>query len=79
MKHVRLGDDSKIIGIRAFAECTELESVDLPRNCIVISKQAFLNCKKIKRILIPKSVVYVADNAFEGCTDLIIEYEKELS
>jgi len=60
----------KIIGPGAFAQCCELESVELKDGVEVIGPGAFALCSKLKSVTIPKSVKYISPYAFYGCEEL---------
>lgn len=61
-----------VIGARAFANCTELEKVDLGllHKIERIGKGAFAGCKKLETIMTCAGVQVVEANAFEGCARL---------
>ena len=45
------------IGDFAFADCTKLKSVTIPRTVSSIGKNAFKGCKNLKRINVPASAM----------------------
>lgn len=55
------------IGIEAFAECMNLERVQISEYCKEIHWGAFKNCANLKNVYIPSSVKYIEVGAFEGC------------
>ena len=68
------GCQVKTISNSAFANCTNLTSVDLSNsNVTSIGKLAFANCKSLKDVigLNKLSCTSVAENAFKGCTNPI--------
>lgn len=71
-----------VIGYRAFAEKSKLESVVLPNTIIEIEVWAFDTCTALKEINIPNSVVAIRSSAFSYCislTDIVIpDSTKEL-
>lgn len=60
----------EIIGDRAFANCTNLETLILSVGAKSIGDEAFLNCKKITNITLPYSLETIGRRAFKGCSDL---------
>lgn len=55
---------------RAFADCTELKSVSLPKSLTKISYGAFLNCKNLSSVTLPDGLCYIESKAFAGCSSL---------
>ena len=53
-----------------FDNCTNLESIVLPKSLEKIYYKAFLNCKKLSAITLPSKIDYLGQNAFNGCTGL---------
>lgn len=58
------------IGVCAFRECDNMESINLPSSLIRISTEAFADCKSLTAITIPKSVKSISINAFQSCSGL---------
>lgn len=58
------------IGVRAFAYCTGLESVNILSGVTSIGSGAFDGCSELKSITIPNSVTSIGNNAFEFCSEL---------
>lgn len=54
--------------MKAFGNCTALNTVKFSPNLIFIDKQAFYGCRSITEMNIPDSVASVGAEAFEGCT-----------
>ena len=65
-------DGVPVVGIdsKAFAECTNLESVIIQDGIEYIGEEAFKNCVNLKSITIPNSVTYIGEGAFLGCDSL---------
>lgn len=59
------------IDIKAFAQFSNLRSVNIPSSIIYIGTKAFLNCTRLQEIDIPSSVAFIGDNAFTTCINLI--------
>lgn len=49
-----------------FANCINLETINLPSDLISIGSKAFLNCNSLKELYLPKSVIDVHPDAFHG-------------
>ncbi|MBR4128843.1 MAG: leucine-rich repeat domain-containing protein [Bacteroidaceae bacterium] len=58
------------IGTKAFKDCSNLISVDIPSCVTCISKEAFYNCTNLTNIEISEGVVSIEDIAFMNCTNL---------
>jgi hypothetical protein len=58
------------IGRYAFAECTSLATIGLPRCCTDIGERAFRGCSSLVGVRIPQGCTSVADGVFEGCASL---------
>lgn len=49
-KHIKLPEDTRYIGVEAFADCENLETVECPDSLQTICVGAFENCKNLKAI-----------------------------
>ncbi len=58
------------IGERAFEDCTNLTSIDIPNSVTSIGEEAFVGCEALTSITIPDSVTTIGDYAFSGCDSL---------
>jgi hypothetical protein len=58
------------IGDYAFAECDNLESVELPGTLKVLGEGAFMNCTSLERVVFPDDLEVIPAYAFAGCTSL---------
>ena len=56
------------IGISAFDNCTNLDSVVIPDGVTKIGKWAFYNCKSLTTLNMPESVDSIGIPAFNGCS-----------
>ncbi len=77
-----LGDDTitrivvpegvKTIGMYAFANLSQLQSISLPSTLTKIQTGAFLDCAKLSKVEFPKgnNLQFINQRAFEGCTML---------
>ena len=62
---------TKVIGISAFAYCSDITSVTIPSSVTSIGDRAFYNCTSLTSALtIPSSVTSIGKEAFKGCTGL---------
>lgn len=64
------------ISTRAFENCSELSSVNIPESVKKIESGAFLNCTSLGEIEIPSSVTTIGTSAFGGCSSLTIIAEE---
>ena len=58
------------IGSRAFMDCSELISVEIPNSIISIGEAAFFGCFELASITIPNRVKIIGGFAFHGCSNL---------
>ena len=58
------------IGIRAFANCTEITKITLPETVTGIDAYAFSGCTSLAQINIPEKTEYIGNFAFKGCEKL---------
>lgn len=66
---IRLGENA-IIGIDAFASCTQLKTITIPQGITTIEKIAFYHCFALKSIVIPNTVSKLDTGSFSGCASL---------
>ena len=71
IKTVVLPSTVKVIGNNAFADCTELQSIDFGKDLQSIGSRAFYNCKSLKKIRINNNLQFLGESAFENCTSLV--------
>lgn len=60
----------KEIPDRAFANCTSLMGVDIPRTVTSIGDNAFLNCKSLMHIYLWNNIASISATAFNGCDNI---------
>ena len=78
-----LGSDSKVdipaelggkpvteFGVGAFAYCSSLTEVTIPKSVTSIGRSAFEGCSSLTKVTIPKSVSSIRQAAFAGCNSL---------
>ena len=58
------------IGNRAFHDCSNLDSIDIPNTVTIIGRQAFFNCTNFLSVIIPNSVTEIEGEAFKNCINL---------
>lgn len=59
------------IATDAFADCTNLQWVDLPENIVSIGSGAFRNCTSLEGFLIEtKDHIFIGNEAWDGCSSL---------
>jgi hypothetical protein len=54
----------------AFGNCTELETVVIPDNVVIIGDEAFLNCNNLRVVKLGKNIKKIGSSAFLSCTKL---------
>lgn len=57
----------KAIGIHAFLQCFNLESVTFSEGLKVIEGGAFSNCEKLKDVILPSSLEHLGNSSFGMC------------
>lgn len=70
IKKVIIPDGVEYISSHAFANCTDLTSIEIPDSVIAIGQFAFHKCSNLASITIPKSVTGIFGGAFNDCTSL---------
>lgn len=58
------------IGEEAFADCSNLTSIEIPKGVTSIEDDVFWECSNLTSIKIPESVVRIGASAFAGCENL---------
>jgi len=66
LRFVQLPASVRMIGKRAFGNCTALESVELNEGLETIEGNAFTGCRKIRKLVCPDSLRSVASFTFYG-------------
>ncbi len=63
-------EGTKWIGDRAFFECGNLTSIEIPNSVTSIGEMAFYNCSSLTSVTIPNSVTSIGSGAFYNCSSL---------
>lgn len=58
------------IGYKAFANCHNMTSIEIPNTIVSIGHHAIRSCEKLQSVVIPNSVVSLGRCAFHSCTGL---------
>ena len=67
---VTIEEGVNFIGMRAFQECSNLSTINLPNTLVTISDQAFEACTELTIVNIPKNVETIGSAAFNSCSGL---------
>lgn len=78
IKHFIISRNLGNLGVCAFANCDNLESVSLENTDSAtvqfslrkISNGTFMNCRNLKTVTIPEGVLCIEEDAFNGCSNL---------
>lgn len=70
ISHIIIEEGITGIGSCLFYECTDLNSVDLPKSLRRIGSRAFYGCTSLESIVIPAGVKEIDSDAFGFCTTL---------
>lgn len=63
-------DGTEVLGLKAFEDCKNIETVILPESLKRIDTYAFRNCTNLKTIDLPGSITTMHTNVFSGCENL---------
>lgn len=58
------------LGRNAFAGCSSLASITIPKSVVLIGEYAFQGCSSLTSITIPNSVTSIKEYAFQSCSSL---------
>ena len=53
-----------------FSDCTNLRSVTLPEDLLVLPSSCFAGCSSLKELTLPENLTTISSSAFSGCTSL---------
>lgn len=62
--------ETKVLGIQAFYECSQLKQITVPNGITEINNGVFGKCTGLESVVLPEGIS-VASNAFSGCSALI--------
>lgn len=68
-KEIIIEDGVKKLGNGCFANCSNLNKIQLPNTITEIPTEAFVGCSDLKQLFIPDSVVNIGADAFKGCNN----------
>ena len=58
------------IGENAFAGCSGLTEIEIPKTVSRICKGAFSGCESLEKVILHEGLIEIEEGAFEGCTSL---------
>ena len=58
------------IGSKAFMNCRELQSIEIPDSITAIGSSAFRGCSKLEDITLPRNLAAIQQDAFRSCPKL---------
>ena len=67
---IQCSEPIRSIGESAFANCTTLTEIDLPKSLTDLGSRAFENCSSLYAITLPSSLTTIGDGVFAGCSVL---------
>ena len=70
IRSVEIGNGATSVGAYAFADCTNLNAVQMPDTVMSIAYNAFEHCSRLKTVDIPEKVMEISYGAFMDCTSL---------
>lgn len=70
ISEVIIEDGITNIGINAFVDCHELETIMFGNSVFGIAKGAFYRCEKLQSVVLPDSLEIIGSDAFSGCSGL---------
>ena len=62
------------IGESAFADCTTLTGIELPKSLTNLGSGAFENCSSLSFLYLPSGLTTIGDGVFTGCSQLAYIY-----
>jgi hypothetical protein len=71
LKRTGLTEYMTNISVGCYANCSELESIEIPESVIIIGDQAFSACRNAKgTIKVPANIQKIGHNAFANCDNI---------
>lgn len=74
VRYVEIPNAVKYMGIRAFSDCINLETVHMPDSLTIVSSYAFYGCQSLQSIRIPAKVTLICHDTFYNCPNLSTIY-----
>lgn len=71
VKNVIIEKGVTSIGDNAFANCYNLEKIEIPSSVLNIGKATFKSCCNLENVEIPNGVTAIRSSTFEGCYKLV--------
>ena len=68
--NVKLPSTLTFLAEKAFAGCSNLETINIPDGITSIYGYTFNNCRKLNNIKLPEGLTYIDDRVFYGCSSL---------
>lgn len=63
-------EGTKTISSKAFSDCGNMTSIDIPQSVTIIGNEAFSNCFSLETITIPDGVLMIQESTFSNCISL---------
>ncbi|MBD5272473.1 MAG: leucine-rich repeat domain-containing protein [Bacteroides sp.] len=76
-RQIYFGSNVTVIPEKAFMNCTNLNSVELPKSLVSIEMNAFTGCTSLTSIQFPEALTSIGNFAFDSCTSLTSIYLPE--
>jgi hypothetical protein len=76
IQSVTIEEGVQVIGERAFLDCGNLKSAEIPASITSIGKEAYYGCKILSSVVLPGGVKNIGEAAFDECPDLVIHSPK---
>ena len=70
IQSVTFTDNVKIIGEKAFSDCTQLTNIFWSKNIETIENEAFRGCNSLVNVKLPDSLISIGEYAFDSCKGL---------
>ena len=70
IQSVTFTDNVKIIGEKAFSDCTQLTNIFWSKNIETIENEAFRGCNSLVSVKLPDSLISIGEYAFDSCKGL---------
>lgn len=74
LKSVVFSQNTKVIGMRSFMGCKNLEEIEIPNGVLLIDAQAFYNCTALKSVYVAPSVEIIKTQSFVNDSGRLVLY-----